>query len=265
MAVAEDPLVALPPPEVPLAAAPLVRVIAQVRFPLAVAVEQRELISAFHRDLRARYPVLRQESTQGGVLVGPQGMVPSPAQVTWRLADVEAHWRISLTAEFVALETTRYTSRADFLARLREVLDAVARHVEPTLVDRVGLRYIDRITGDALQDVARLVRPEVCGLSGSSAAARLIHALSEAVFALDSDRLAARWGQLPAGATVDPGALEPLSERSWILDLDMYSTEPYPFDAERVVSEAGRYAERLYTFFRWAVTDEFLRRFGGQS
>ena len=76
-------------------------------------------------------------------------------------------------------------------------------------------------------------------------------------------RVLARWGCLPPGATVDPSAIEPAKEKSWILDLDMFSTTPVPFAVDRVVAEAQRYAERIYTVFRWAVTDDFLARYGG--
>jgi hypothetical protein len=30
------------------------------------------------------------------------------------------------------------------------------------------------------------------------------------------------------------------------------------------MDDAGYFAERLYTFFRWAVTENFLRHFGGE-
>src|SRR5262249_53345171 len=118
VAIDEDPLVAPPPAEVPLANAPLVRVIAQVRFPLVVAVEQREFIAPFQEAVRAKYPVLRQEQTQG-VLLSPAGVASVPAQTAWRFSDIEGHWRVSLTPDFLALETTSYTSRSDFLSRLR--------------------------------------------------------------------------------------------------------------------------------------------------
>jgi len=50
---------------------------------------------------------------------------------------------------------------------------------------------------------------------------------------------------------------------SWILDLDMFSIRSQPLDTEGLVAEARTYAERIYTLFRWAVTDEFLRLYGG--
>jgi uncharacterized protein (TIGR04255 family) len=75
----------------------------------------------------------------------------------------------------------------------------------------------------------------------------------------------ARWGQLPPNGTVDPAAIEPIPERSWILDLDMFSTKPSRFNEDVVVARATSFAERLYTFFRWFVNDEFLRRYRGDA
>jgi len=69
---------------------------------------------------------------------------------------------------------------------------------------------------------------------------------------------------MPAGATFDPNAIEPISEPSWILDLDMSLSKNREFNIEALMSEGQRFAERIYTFFRWAVKDDFLRRFGGQ-
>ena len=259
----DDPLVAPSPAEVPLAHAPLVRVIAQVRFPLVVAVERRDFIAPFQEAIRAKYPVLRQEQTRG-VLISPTGIAPAQDQTAWRFGDIKSHWRVSLAPDFIALETTAYTSRSDFLKRLREVVAALDEHIEPKLVDRLGVRYIDRIVGQGIDDIAKLIRPEVRGITGTPAASHALHALSESMFTLDGARVLARWGRLPAGATVDPAAIEPTNEPSWILDLDMFSSEPVPFSVDNVLDNAKRFAERIYTFFRWAVTEDFLRLYGGK-
>lgn len=257
-----DPLVAPPPAEVPLRDAPLVRVIAQVRFPEILAVEQRDFVVPFQEALRATYPVLRQEQTEE-MLLSPAGTAASKRQIAWRFGDIDGQWRVSLTPTFLALETTKYTSRFDFFARLRTVVEALDEYVEPKLIDRLGVRYIDRITGVAVDDIARLVRAEVRGITGTVAATHTVFALSESVFELPDARVLARWGRLPAGASVDPAAIEPAAEKSWILDLDMFSASPMLFAVDRVVTEAERFAERIYTIFRWAVTDDFLQRYGG--
>lgn len=192
--------------------------------------------------------------------------VPAPAkpQIAWRFGDTDGHWRVSLSPDFLALETTKYVSRSDFFGRLKAVAQALDEHIEPAQVDRLGVRYIDRITGAAVDDIAKLVRPEVRGITGTIAATHAAHALSESMFDVEGARVLARWGFLPPGATVDPAAIEPAKEKSWILDLDMFSAAPMPFVVDRVVEQAQHYAERIYTIFRWAVTDGFLVRYGGK-
>ncbi len=263
MSVIDNPFVGPAPPEIPLTDAPLVRVIAQVRFPEILAIEQREFVAPFQEAIRSKYPVLRQEQTQG-VLVGPGGISPVKAKTAWRFSDLEKQWRVSLTPEFVALETTKYTSRSDFISRLRDVLGAFDDRVEPKLVDRLGIRYIDRITGQAVDDISTLVRPEIGGISGTLLAAHVVHALSETMFELDGARFVARWGRLEPGKTIDPSAIEPTDEKSWILDLDMFSATAVSFTVDQVVEDARRYAEQIHKFFRWAVKDDFLRRYGGK-
>jgi uncharacterized protein (TIGR04255 family) len=63
---------------------------------------------------------------------------------------------------------------------------------------------------------------------------------------------------------VDPAAIEPIDEPSWVLDLDMFDANPCPFDVAAALGRSRSFAERIYTVFRWAVTDRFLVRYGGQ-
>ena len=207
MSATVDPLVGPLPAEVPLKDAPLARVIAQLRFPEILSLEQRDFVAPFQEAVRSRYPVLRQEQTQG-ILLGSDGVAPVRPQIAWRFSDAEGHWRVSLTPEFLALETTRYVSRSDFFGRLKAIAQALDEHVEPGQLDRLGIRYIDRITGNAVDDIAKLVRPEVRGITGTIAAAHAVHALSESVFDLPDARVLARWGCLPPGATVDRSGID---------------------------------------------------------
>jgi uncharacterized protein (TIGR04255 family) len=263
MSAIANPLEGPPPAEVPLQAAPLVRVIAQLRFPEILSVEQREFVAPFQEATRGTYAVLRQEQTQG-ILLGPGGIAPVKPKIAWRFSDTTGDWRVSLTSEFLALETTKYVSRSDFFSRLQFLTEAVIEHIGPSQLDRLGVRYIDRITGPEVDAIASLVRPEVRGIVGTSIATQAVHTISESLFELTDARMLARWGCLPPGQTVDPAAIEPAAVKSWILDLDMFSVAPMPFGVDQVISEAQRYAERIYALFRWAVTDEFLIRFGGK-
>jgi len=229
-----------------------------------MAIEKRDFVAPFQEAVRAQYPVLRPDSTRG-VTIGPDGPIAAPPQSTWRFSDVAGQWRLSLAPDFLALETTAYTSRDDFVARWRRVVVALSHHVGPQLIDRLGVRYVDRIHGAALADIMKLVRSELSGIAGSRVAARVLHAVSEAYFSVSEAQLLARWGRLPGNVTIDPSAIEPMPEASWILDLDMFRARTAPFDVQRLVDETRSFAERIYAFFRWAVTTEFLERFGGEA
>lgn len=260
-----DPLASDSPSEIQLPEAPLVRVIAQVRFPEVLSIEKREFVAPFQELIRSQYPVLRVEQTQG-VVMGPHGAASAPPRLIWRFADVEDNWKVSLAPEFVAIETAAYQSREDFLDRFMTIVQAVADTVEPQTVDRLGVRYIDRITGEHINDISTLVRPEILGIVATDAQKHVQHTLTQSMLSVPNlaAQLLARWGLLPKGGTIDLAAIEPLSEISWILDLDMFRTESKPFVPDEIVADARAYAEQIYTFFRWMVTDDFLRLYGGK-
>lgn len=257
MSQAVDPFSGAPVQEVPLAKAPLERVIAQVRYPLVLAVERSESIAPFQAEIGERYPLLDEEHHH---LLKPQQ--EGTTQVLWRFANSEGTWRVSLSRAFLALETTAYTSRAEFVSRFREVVAALGKHIAPTRVERLGVRYIDRIRGANIGDLTRLVRDEMRGIASTTIAGRCVHSITESVFELEGSRLLARWGLLPPNAVLDPG-MEPVGERTWVLDLDMASAVPLPFDVEATTERVRSFAAQIYQFFRWAVTDDFLEQFGG--
>lgn len=258
-----NPLVSSPPKEVPLANAPLVRVVAQVRFPLIVSVEKSEFIAPFQESLRKEYPVLREEQSQN-IELTHQGVQTHTNRI-WRFGEVSGGWKVSLAANFVALETTSYTSRSDFLGRLERVLIALSSHVRPATVERVGIRYIDRLELKDPRELERLVVPELAGIVPLELGAHALHALSDTLFQMPDGitQLRARWGLVPPGATMDPSAIEPVNVSTWLLDVDIFSMEQKVFEAEALLEQARRFTERHYAFFRWAVTNEFLQKYGG--
>jgi|GEM_PF-196656 len=261
----EMPLTGPPPSEVPLPEPPLVRVIAQVRFPLIASVEKREFIAPFQEAIRKDYPALRPEQSRS-VVLGPQGVVGTRSNTVWRFYDAGNAWSVTLAPDFLALETGEYSSRDDFLRRFEQVLHALKAHLDPQVIDRLGVRYIDRILGDNLTDIAELVRPEIAGILTTPLAEHADLSISENVFVLpdDAGRVTARWGLVPARGTVDPGAVDPIEEASWLLDLDAFQVDTCPLDVVLVITQARAFTERIYSIFRWAVTDEFLRRYGGK-
>ena len=261
----ENPLKGPPPSEVPLSEAPLIRVVAQVRFPPVLSVANGEFIAPFQEAIRDAYPTLRPDQSQR-VVFGPGGPIETRTDTIWRFFDKSESWSVTLAPDFMALQTSDYESRDDFFQRLSIVLEALRAHIRTDKIDRLGVRYIDRMPVCNPADLTSLVRPEVTGVLGTALAESAEHALTENVFRLPEDhgKVRTRWGLLPPRSTVDPAAVEPIDEVSWLLDLDAFSEETVGFDVEDTVQRARMFAERIYSIFRWVVTEQFLLKFGGQ-
>lgn len=252
------------PAEIPLPRAPLERVIAQVRFPPVTSISRTDYIGPFQESIRPTYAVLKPDVTHGVVSL-PSGL-SAESQVVWRFSDTSSTWRVSLAQDFIALDTTGYVSRDDFLRRLEVVLAALDVHIHPSTATRLGIRYINRLRGTALTSVAKLVKPEVRGIVGAEVGAHAVHSLAESVFDFgDQGQILTRWGLLPSRRTTDPTAIEIIDEPSWILDVDMFSAVDRPFDVATIVATSRVYATQIYGFFRRAITDEYITYFGGRS
>jgi len=258
-----NPLTDTPPKEVPLPNAPLVRVIAQARFPVIAAVEQKSFVAPFQEQIRNDYPVLRPDETKN-VVVGLEGVINTTSSVIWRFEDLDGLWRISLGSNFLAIETKNYKSRDDFVTRFEATLRSAGETIEPSVVDRLGIRYIDRIGENEVNRLPELIRPEVASVMNTVLKDRTVRSITESVFEIDQGYLSARWGLVPPNATTDPTAMEPTRDKSWILDVDAYTEQRITFKPHEIARRTKLLAERAYCFFRWSVKDPFLENYGGQ-
>jgi len=254
------------PPEVPLPNAPLVSVIAQVRFPTLLTVRNPDRVAPFQEAIREQYPHLDQQNTIMVVSGGAPSAVSEPvAVVHWRFADDAANfkWRVSLSQDFIAVETRAYESRQDFMERLESILQTLGETLAPTHMMRFGMRYIDQIRGEPLARIDTLLRKEVLGVVPCAGPdARQV--ITEFAAPAEPGELLARWGRLPVNMTVDPNLLPPVQEDSWLIDLDVSRTGQVAFEAKGIVETARSAAERVYAVFRWMVTEEFLKAYGGK-
>jgi len=254
-----------PVPEIHLAEAPLALVVAQLAFPLELRSDQGAFLASFQEALHDTYPVLRRLE-QVRLEFTPEGPRTREPQPVWNFTDPSSPWMVAVSRDFLSLSTSIYTNRDDFLARLAFVLEKLQVWSAPALADRFGVRYVMRITKPEHRNiVGSLLRKEVAGTLGldwGQGNVQPRYQLSDAVFDLgDDSSLHARWGLLPPNGTIDPH-LPPISEPGVILDLDVFTEKPRPYSVIDLHTLARTFCERQYRFFRWAVTDEFLKTFG---
>ena len=271
MKAAPTPLATGIPEEVHLPEAPLVRVIAQIRFPKILSIHKEDCVADFQEALRADYPHLQRNEVRNIDIT--DGHDPSISYaIIWRLTDQQepSNWRVSLGTDFIALETSSYRSRRDFLDRLQTVLATVEKYFQPAEAQRVGLRYIDRLEGEAVNRIGDLIKGNVLGILEPGLTqlepirSALIHSMTHVQLKAAEGMIQGRWGNVPANETYDSEVLQPIAKPSWVLDLDMFSLDVSPFKSKELVAMAGTFAERTYSVFRLMVTDEFLKFYGGK-
>lgn len=242
----------------------LARVLCQVTFPEMEEMADLSVVGAFQHAVRSAYPVLVPEQ-MNAINVTPQGAQMTATPI-WRFHDPEQVWRASLTAGAMTLETRTYVSRQDFLRRLSAVLDSLCQHVKPKQVSRIGVRYVNHVRLASPADAASVFQPGVIGeaVLAAASAPGSKHALTEMAGELhEGGMTTARWAILPPGGTHDASVMPPMPSVTCMLDVDSFSdwsAAPKSFDAAAILAEAGRLAGRSNAFFRWAVSDAYLKQ-----
>ncbi|GLQ28070.1 TIGR04255 family protein [Sulfitobacter pacificus] len=265
----EDPLFGDIPERTLLGNAPLVRVLGQVRFPKIVKIAEESYIADFQEAIRKQYPHFQSEVVQGVELnlAGQELQHRVMSTVIWRFFDPTRVLRISLSQDAITLETAKYVSRDDFLERLGFVLTSLQETIGPSLVQRVGFRYVDRLQGEKiLGSLDQLIQPELLNVLQPKLTSNIDISMTEITATTKEGKLIARYGLAPMNYSHDPDMAPPVGERSWVLDVDSYSTDcaGQDFSAKMLCGELDKVAARAYSFFRWSITDQFLEQFGAK-
>lgn len=256
-----------PVDEIPLARAPLVRVLSQVRWPSMVQLrtDLSHMALQLGKAVFSEYPIY-SEQKEMQVLITPEGASQQASGTVYQFRSVDEVWRVSFSESFITLDAGKYTSKTDFCDRFASVLAALKEIIEIPYASRIGFRYVNRVDDpDEYARIGSLVNPQVMGGGSVPLAdgAALMHSVCESVFAVGEHKLLTRWAHVPPGGTTDP-TLEASTKPSWTLDLDTFTEGQFSFEPRELVTLADELSTISYKFFRWAVTDEFLRTYGGE-
>lgn len=246
------------PPE-RLQNSPLRSVLAQIRFSHEPRLyNEGPILAQIHDCMRDRFPRMSQES-QVTIALGP-GAAQQQASPAWRMANRDRTASVLLTSESVSLETTAYTAWDDFSAELRNVLACLSTAIDIPLRERVGLRYINEVRDDvhsALDWQAR-INPALLGIiPAPQVGPRLMHSLTEARFRSDGSVTALRYG------AVHEAAVSGLNVPFFLLDIDCYDDQPVDFDLAATLALLSDFNLRVWSLFRWSLTDAYYARLRG--
>lgn len=156
-----------PKPE-KLVRSPLTLVVCQVSHE-HIDVGDPNLARAIHNEIKESYPILEQQVTpQFAVAIGQpdSALTPGALYQGWKLHPSDSSWNVVINPRFYSLETNHYQDWPNFRQRLEQLTQAVANAVHPSLEQRIGLRFINRIKHPEVQSVAdwrHLIDPSFLG------------------------------------------------------------------------------------------------------
>ena len=246
-----------------LARSPLELTVCQVRFEQTLALADPRIALNIHEALggpAGAYPRMDQiKAPSFQVALSSEGTAetqPLSGVGGWRFQSEEGGWIVSLMTDFVALETTRYTTwEADFGPRMGQLLAALAASVNPVLEERLGLRYVDRLSGlrvDSSSDWARYVDTTVLGvLRHPTLGPAVITTQQQLELNLGGDaRCILRHGN-PTG--VDEDGL-----RSYVLDYDVSRQAARPFEVEGIKDALEGFSDASLQLFHLCLNSDYL-------
>lgn len=261
------PLGGLPPADSTLLAkAPLEAAVIEVRFTGAVA-EISPTDAAAVRDALARgtdqdFPTIQpalQQQVQ--IDIGGQGTPRiSERSKGWRIVSANGSSQITLMPDVVIMQVSEYQRwRTSMKAPLGILLESLSQLVEPSLVHRIGLRYIDRFQDDACDSVSSwqgkiddaLLGPVLNKVFGDMVRG----AQQQIEIRLDDHH----------GALLRHGPVYDEASKSvrYLLDTDVFKHSTFEFDVEHVLHAAERLNRTALALFQAAVTDDYLHHLRG--
>ena len=227
----------------------LADVICQLRFPEILTIETN-LPAQFQDAIRDQFPKynLRRENTAPGK--------PENQQVNnYQFTSEDGVWRVNLTSKFISLACTKYTCWEDFASKLDRPLAAFIQLYKPAYFERIGLRYLNFISREALglADVPfrELIEPCYLGILSEED----ISEANTSRVSLDCE-LAIRGGcrariHAGPGKTGRNGKLE--DEVKFIFDQDLYV--PGKVAVNLSAGALQTLHSQAWSIFRGAITD----------
>lgn len=237
---------------------PLADVICQLRYPEILAIEANPPVE-FQEAIRDIFPkyTANKEVSAPKVAGTPGNLVLQNQAVTtnYQFTTADGSCRVNLTSKFISLSSNRYTSWEDFAKLLDRPLVAFIKIYKPTLFERIGLRYINIFSREALglSDLpySDLFDPIYLGpLDSPDIPTGAVHKCSiDFEMALPGGQIAkihAGPGRVTRNGRQDP-------EPKFIFDQDLYIHKDVP--VQYAASTLDTLHSKAYPIFRGAITE----------
>ena len=247
-----------------LARAPLELAVVEVRFAAPVNdVDPDAGLRIYTRLGELGHPFARLERAQEGrvsIQIQPGAQPESQVEQVaagWQLWTADGSAQATVMPGAVVLQTSRYERWSVSLRPALEALLTVTGEVlEPAVVSRLGLRYIDRFVEPGARTPAAWegrIHPSLLGAVTHPVFGEHVRGAQQQVELSFDD---VHGALLRHGPFVDPAAGGAVS---YLVDIDVFDLTPARFVAAELVEGAEVLNRTAASLFQAAVTDEYLR------
>lgn len=233
---------------------PLKVVIAQIKFEPILSIAKKDFVASFQERIRSEYPVVQQDLSVEIRVPNEGGSGQSDSTVLWRFLSEDQTHQVSLAPDYIALETTRYSTFEDFSSRMANILKAAVAELRPGPQKRIGLRYVNEIASNERRSPTDwkpvLNKDLVCLVAGQVFGDSIIESLQVFNARQEDGILATRFGFRNG----DNGS-------SLLLDFDYFNETVKPFKDQDALDTLAAYRATIYQLFRWCVGDALIEEF----
>lgn len=247
---------------------PLDNVICQVRFPTILRIDA-ELPLAMQERLRPDYIHFNESQAvlfnikMGGKPVASGddlGEMPPSSTKTYEFSTDDKRWKINLTRNFLSLSTSDYQNWGEFRSRFETALRILLEVYKPTVITRVGLRYIDVIVRSRLQldntDWSKLIAKPIIGVLASDIKGNVNE--FQLTFSVDlKDQVGTV--KVRAGIVKAPQS----DDICFMIDSDYFNLSSRK--PEEVLPTIDVFHSRAYNLFRWCISDQLHNAMGPRA
>lgn len=233
-------------------------VICQLRFPEILTIETT-VPAQFQEAIRQQFPhySVRKEAPAPKLTGAPGNLSVQnqPQNNNYQFVSTDGRWRVNLTSKFISLACARYTGWEDFAAMLDQPLAAFIQIYRPAFFERVGLRYLNFISRNALGlngvPYRDLIQPQYLGLLADD---EVLEATASRC-SMDTE-LAIRGGcraKIHAGPGLVKRNGQQDQEVKFIFDQDLYMAGNVPVNHSAGALQTLH--SQAFAIFRGAITD----------
>lgn len=239
--------------------APIVYALCQVRFSTILAIQ--DAIPKFQPAIQKDFPRYDDTPIQAMEIDLIGGQLGARKRGRWAFTDREQRSGFIIHDNSFVYHTTSYTTFEDFCESLEKGLLGFANAAEPTLVERVGVRFVDFITADGQHHLGEYLHDSLHGPPFAD-----MPVVSEVIQRQEQILVKTEIGQFnfrssrgrhaaPLPADIGPINLKiprtaPATEPSALLDFDHFSDEPFDFSVPEIMTRARALQDVLGKMFK---------------